>query len=56
MIYGQQRCNRCNVAIGMAQDSPERLRALADYVESFRQHGVAETKCDAPPDLRLARR
>lgn len=26
-------CHNCNVALGMAGDSPERLRALADYLE-----------------------
>lgn len=26
--------DRCNVAIGMALDSPERLRSLADYLDS----------------------
>lgn len=29
-------CNRCNVALGMALDDPQRLRALADYVEEHR--------------------
>lgn len=27
-------CGKCNVAIGMAGDSPSRLRQLADYLES----------------------
>jgi len=26
-------CHPCNTALGMADDSPERLRALADYLE-----------------------
>lgn len=26
-------CNNCNLAMGNADDSPERLRALADYLE-----------------------
>lgn len=30
-------CHGCNVALGLVQDSPHRLRALADYLES---HGV----------------
>ena len=28
-------CNACNMALGNAKDSPERLRRLADYVENF---------------------
>lgn len=27
-------CHSCNLAVGMAQDSPEILRSLADYLES----------------------
>lgn len=27
-------CSRCNVAIGMAQDCPHRLKSLANYLES----------------------
>jgi hypothetical protein len=30
-------CGRCNVSIGMAKDDPERLRALALYVERKRK-------------------
>lgn len=26
-------CNNCNLAMGNAEDSPERLRAMADYLE-----------------------
>ena len=26
-------CNKCNLAIGNAEDSPERLRLMADYLE-----------------------
>jgi hypothetical protein len=29
-------CSRCNIAIGSAEDDPEVLRALADYIERFR--------------------
>ena len=29
-------CGNCNVALGMARDSVDRLRRLADYVEEFR--------------------
>lgn len=29
-------CARCNVALGMAGDDPDRLRAMADYLERFR--------------------
>lgn len=29
-------CDRCNSALGMAQDSPETLRALARYLEAGR--------------------
>lgn len=32
-------CAKCNSAIGMAGDSPERLRQLADYIESSRISG-----------------
>jgi Recombination endonuclease VII len=28
-------CTRCNGALGMAGDSPERLRAMADYIERY---------------------
>lgn len=27
-------CWRCNIVLGVAQENPERLRALADYVEN----------------------
>ena len=27
-------CSRCNSALGMADDDPERLRAMADYIET----------------------
>jgi hypothetical protein len=30
-------CGRCNVAIGMARDDPDRLRRLADNLEAARQ-------------------
>jgi hypothetical protein len=30
---------QCNVAIGMAQESPARLRALADYLEKWQSNG-----------------
>jgi hypothetical protein len=26
-------CSKCNTALGQADDSPERLRAMADYIE-----------------------
>jgi hypothetical protein len=26
-------CNKCNLALGMADDSPDRLRAMAEYIE-----------------------
>ena len=29
------RCNKCNFAIGQADDSPPRLRNLASYLEKF---------------------
>lgn len=29
-------CPPCNIALGQAQDDPDRLRALADYVEDHR--------------------
>jgi len=29
-------CNRCNGALGLAGDDPERLRAMADYIERYR--------------------
>jgi hypothetical protein len=28
-------CGRCNVALGMAGEDPARLRAMAEYLESF---------------------
>jgi ribosome-binding protein aMBF1 (putative translation factor) len=32
-------CRRCNFLLGYADDSPERLRAAADYIECWqRQH------------------
>lgn len=30
-------CHRCNLAIGLTKDSPERLRALANYLERASQ-------------------
>lgn len=38
-------CNRCNQAIGLANDSPERLRRMADGLEVAQQR-VAERKPD----------
>lgn len=32
-------CSSCNVAIGMAQDSSQRLRELAEYLDRFSQEG-----------------
>lgn len=29
-------CSPCNLILGKAKDSPERLRALADYIESYK--------------------
>ena len=37
-------CNHCNVAMGMAGDSAERLRQLADYLDS---HRIADGKVRA---------
>jgi len=28
-------CNPCNIAIAKAKDSPEILRAMADYLEKY---------------------
>jgi hypothetical protein len=28
-------CNPCNMALGNAKDDPQRLRALATYIENF---------------------
>jgi len=34
-------CNACNLAIGMVQEDPARLRALAAYLEFERvEHGL----------------
>lgn len=33
----QALCNGCNVALGMAKDDPETLRAMADYIEKHRK-------------------
>jgi hypothetical protein len=32
-------CHSCNLAIGMAEDNPALLRALADYVERYEREG-----------------
>lgn len=32
-------CNSCNLALGWAVDSPELLRAMADYLEDFEKFG-----------------
>jgi Autographiviridae endonuclease VII len=33
-------CHACNTALGLAKDSPERLRDLADYLEAFDGFGA----------------
>jgi hypothetical protein len=36
-------CDRCNVAVAMARDNPEILRALADYVERVSKSGLIDS-------------
>jgi hypothetical protein len=31
-------CTNCNTALGAAKDSPDLLRKMADYLESFKEH------------------
>lgn len=32
-------CHDCNMALGMAQDNPLILRAIADYIENYTLNG-----------------
>ena len=34
-------CTTCNVAVGMVRDSPDKLRKLAEYLESY----ISRTNC-----------
>ena len=34
-------CNRCNQALGLLQDDPDRIRGLLSYVQSASSEGVA---------------
>lgn len=34
-------CNQCNLALGLFNDSPELLRAAADYIDHWRVHHEA---------------
>lgn len=36
-------CSRCNVALGHADDSPERLQAMADYIRKHRTNPQPKT-------------
>lgn len=38
-------CHNCNAALGLASDSPERLRAMADYLEYWQIQENEETQC-----------
>jgi hypothetical protein len=31
-------CSNCNTVLGLAKESPERLRAMAEYLEKWREH------------------
>lgn len=35
-------CNACNVALGLVQDNPARLRKLADYIEASKKIDVPD--------------
>jgi hypothetical protein len=37
-------CDPCNIALGMMRDSPDLLRALAVYVESFRDDRLPRSR------------